>query len=426
MGSLRYGLQGYVIIRVKGARLETFVNLANREGIVLRNVSRPVPDRLYCSVTVQEFRRLRPIIKSLQLAVEIRRRRGLPFLAHRLFKHRALVSGIVGVAVLLYLASGFIWFINLESVPPDLQIQVRDFLEQAGITPGIRSSAVDVRELERLLLTELDSLSWAAIEVRGTAMFIEAVKRTSFGEMRDQPSHLVATKSGVIDSIIAFEGLPVVRKGQTVRAGDILISGVVPLDSFGPEVYNNENVAENPNSLLGRAGRWGYLFADGLVHALTWYDASAAVIFDSQKLEQTGKQTITYRLGLGERTVTLGRKVSPYVEFQTEEQTWCWTPPWGLGEITVTRLVYQEMQTVQIWVEPGEAKLEALRKARAKIRTELPPDATILDEQVRFINEDGRVRAEVLVSAREDIGLNSRVEVGEPPPLNWEGFVIND
>lgn len=426
MGFFRYGLQGYVVIRVKGARLETFVNMANREGIVLSNVSRPVPDRLYCSVSVKDFRRLRPIIKSLRLAVEIRRRRGLPFLARRLFQHQALMVGIVAVGLLLYLASGFIWFINLDNVPPEVRVQVKAVLGQAGITTGVRSRGIEVRELERLLLTELESLSWAAVEIRGTALFVEAVLRTSFEEKRDQPCHLVAAKSGVVDSLITFAGLPVVRKGQTVQAGDVLISGVVPLDYFGPEVYNNENVAPGPDSLLGRAGRWGYLFADGLVQVLTWYDAAAEVRYASQQRERTGRQTCAYYLGLGERTLALGRKVSPYVEFETEEQTWYWPLPWRLGEIRLVRLVYRELQTVQIKIEPEEAKLEALRLARAKIRAQLPPEATILDEQIRFLTEDGRVCAEVLVSAREDIGLHRRVAVGEPPPANWEGFVIND
>lgn len=405
MGRLWFHLHGYVIIRVKGSRLENFLNMVNREGIQLWDVSRPVPDRLYCSVSVADFRRLRPIVKALHLAVDIRRRQGLPFWLGRIFQRKALVAGGLLFLLAMYLLSGYVWFISLASVPTAWRSQVAEIAAQAGLRPGVRKVDLNPREIEKALLQQIEDLSWVAVEFRGTAAFVEAVERTTFAADRNQPSHLVAAKSGLVQSVITFAGCPTTYAGVTVRTGDVLVSGVIPL-------------TEAVSPLLGQAGHWGYLYADGIVEAITWYEGTAVVKYQERISRRTGRKSTGYRLSWPGFTITLGRKAIPYVEFETEETFW--------QNFSLTRTIYYELKTEIITREPDQAKKEALVTARSKVKLQVPDNGKILDEQVEIRLDEDRVEVGVVVTVLENIGVNSPIKVGDPPPTGLEGIVIND
>lgn len=413
MGRLWFHLTGYVIIRVKGSRLEYFLNMANREGIQLWNVSRPVPDRLYCHVPLEGFRRLRPIAKALHLAVEIRRKRGLPFLIHRVFERRALLVGSLLFLLAMYVMSGHIWFLDLSQVPDHLRDDVLHISREAGLTIGVAKDEVEPREVERQLLAGLDDLSWAAVKLRGTAAFIEAVERTTFQVDRDIPCHLVAAKSGLLTSVIAFAGVPIVKEGETVRAGDILISGVLPVNSV--EGLAGEDI-QAPNPILGESRGWGYLHADGLVEAETYYEAEATEVYDGSVTQRTGRSSTSYKITLPWFTLVLGRKAAPFVEFETEEEV---AKLW-------TKTTYYELQSVLISKDYDQARVDALARARAKIRAQIPPEAKVLDEQVQWEDNEGEIKARVMVSLLEIIGTGQLIRVGDPPPPGVEGIVSND
>ncbi|MBO8126754.1 MAG: sporulation protein YqfD [Firmicutes bacterium] len=424
MGRLWLATTGYVIIRIKGSRLETFLNMANREGILLWNVSRPLPDRLYCSVSVDGFRRLRPIIRALRLSVDIRRRRGFPFVLQRVFRRRALVAGIIIFALAMYVASSYIWFIDLSRVPNELREKVKVQVQAAGLRPGVRRSQVNPRNVEREILTNLDDLSWAAVRLQGTAAFVEVVERTTYEVDRDHPSHLVAAKAGVVQSVIAFHGVPLVSEGQTVEKGQPLISGIVPLKWYLAPREGEE--VQEPDPLLGQAGAWGYLYADGLVEAQTWYEATAQVPYAAEKLTPTGKEEAGFKLTLAGFVLSWGRKEPSFVEFETEKVRRKWQIPFFFQPVTLDKTIYRQLERVRIEKDLAEAKREALEAARRKLRAQIPPEAKILDEEVETTAEDGTISVRILVSALENIGMSSRIQVGDVPPAGLEGYLAND
>ena len=72
---------GQVRVRVTGAPLERFLNLCLRENIRLRALERQDWNRLECTLTLHDFRKLRTKMGRTGCRVHILRRKGLPFLA---------------------------------------------------------------------------------------------------------------------------------------------------------------------------------------------------------------------------------------------------------------------------------------------------------------------------------------------------------
>ena len=69
---------GYVIIKIKGPRVEQLLNRAMRGGISLWNCRQLAPGFYVAAVGISGYRRLRPLVRRLGLEVRILRRVGLP------------------------------------------------------------------------------------------------------------------------------------------------------------------------------------------------------------------------------------------------------------------------------------------------------------------------------------------------------------
>ena len=91
----------------------------------------------------------------------------------------------------------------------------------------MRRDGVVRREIQKALLLEFDELSWASVHVRGTGLSSRPRLRSGLDPV-PRPGDLVAARDGIVEQVMATRGHPRVKKGDTVRRGDVLISGFIP------------------------------------------------------------------------------------------------------------------------------------------------------------------------------------------------------
>ena len=97
---IRY-LKGYLKIRVIGYSPERFLNACSHRGIYLWDLhSGQGAYEMY--ITVQGFRKLKPIIKKTGTKVIITGRFGLPFFLHRYRKRKLFFIGAFLSIALIY------------------------------------------------------------------------------------------------------------------------------------------------------------------------------------------------------------------------------------------------------------------------------------------------------------------------------------
>lgn len=91
--------------------------------------------------------------------------------------------------------------------------------------------SLDERSIANRTLMELEELSFLSVNLRGIRA--EVVVRESDPAPEVEPtgvaSDLIAEKSGVILDLHALAGQPLVGEGDTVEAGDVLVSGTVTI-----------------------------------------------------------------------------------------------------------------------------------------------------------------------------------------------------
>ena len=290
---LKY-LRGYLRIRVWGFAPERFMNLCSNKGILLWNIVRE-GDIYYMNINLKGFRLLRPIVRKTGTRVAILERYGLPFFLPKLLKRKIFVAGLFLTVAFWIWSSLYIWDIELEGNYQITTDIFETFLKENHIKIGIRKEELDIETLEKEIRRRFPQVTWASAKLSGTKLMISLKENDAPIVMEEKEktsgSDLVSEYDGTIVSIVVRNGVPMVKKGDVVEKGAILVDGKVP-------VYNEDATI-----------REYYLVdADADIILEHTRNFSARLDFDYIKKEYTGREKKKYYLRFGEGELKINRK----------------------------------------------------------------------------------------------------------------------
>ena len=225
---LRYS-KGYVRFTATGVFLERFLNMTARRGINVWDAVKK-DDTLTACTEVSSYKQLRPFAKKTGVRLRVRERHGAPFEARRYRRRTGLLVGILLFLTFLCVMGQFVWHVEVQGNEEVSREEVLTTLSELGLRPGVWSGSLDVRTLERSALLRMQRLSWIAVNLDGSTATIEVRERIMPPPMfpdDDKPCNIVAARDGLITYMEVYEGQAVLKVGDTVQAGDIIVSGII-------------------------------------------------------------------------------------------------------------------------------------------------------------------------------------------------------
>lgn len=222
---------GEVRIRVRGASVERFLNLCARGGIRLRRTRRVDFGELHASVPVADFKRLRRLMGRTGCRVHILRRRGAPFVLHRLRRRYVLLAGLAALLALFFALTQFVWVVEIRAQPGISTYRLRQVLVEAGAYAGVPIAAVDetaIREYVRVHMQ--DTVDFVTVSRIGNVITVEAFGGEERPKVLDDKAvtGVVASRGGQIVEMQVLGGHALVETGDVVTAGQPLVSAVTP------------------------------------------------------------------------------------------------------------------------------------------------------------------------------------------------------
>ena len=209
-----------------------------KEGICFCDVKYLTPISAICSLTPYDLERLRKLAKSLYKITEVSHK-GASYRARRFFKEPLKVIGIIITCVLVIGQSFFVKTIEVDGYRAIPETELRKVLAEAGIEEGSYRPSIDWKSAENLLYDSFPQIVWVQLVYDGRKVFLNIAEtednEEKVNDETDYYCNIVATRSGYIESINTYRGLPLVEEGEYVTEGDILISGYVPTE---PTVYD--------------------------------------------------------------------------------------------------------------------------------------------------------------------------------------------
>lgn len=234
-------IQGYLRIKVWGYSPERFMNLCCNHNILLWDIEKCGNEIYSMNISLKGFFQIRPFVKKTGTKVAVLGKFGLPFFIPRLKLHSFFLIGLLGTFLFLLWTTGYIWKIDIEGNRTIQSDEIYSFLEENDIEIGSKKSKISVEELEKAIRNEFPLVTWTSAQIEGTKLWIqikENDKIMNVEEKTEVKSHLTASKDGRITSIITRNGVPMVKAGDEVKKGDILVSGQVPIYNDAGEIVN--------------------------------------------------------------------------------------------------------------------------------------------------------------------------------------------
>lgn len=239
-------MRGYLLILIKGDSLERFLNICNVHQIELWNLKHTA-DGCECNISIADFKRLKPVIRKTRTRLIIRKRYGFPFFLHKYRRRKFFFAGILATFLVIYLLSLFIWDIHIEGNYSYTDQVLLDYLAQEQVVYGMKCSRVDCDRIEKLLRNQYEDIIWVSASVSGTRLIIHIEE--NFHVYREQEKeeycNIVADRDCRITSIVTRSGTPLVKKGDVVAKGDILVSGIIEVkDEYGETIKTEYTAAD--------------------------------------------------------------------------------------------------------------------------------------------------------------------------------------
>ena len=150
---------------------------------------------------------------------------GLPFFLFAYRKRPGIFIGIALAIAIVFASGSVVWDIRVSGNSSVDTATVKRELALAGFDLG-SSVRTDVDRVSNSLLSRSDKISWLSINMSGTVAYVQIREEARFAEKDDSPCNLVASKDGTIERIESSCGTVCVEVGQSVKKGEILVSGV--------------------------------------------------------------------------------------------------------------------------------------------------------------------------------------------------------
>lgn len=232
---LKHWLFGYLTVNISGTSPERFINLCSNRRIYIWNIVR---DNEYYkfNISVKKYRKLKPVFRKTRLVPKINIKHGLPFFLHRNRRRKGFFIGFLICMMLIYIMSLYIWDISILGGSKHTPEAMLKFLDKNDIRAGIRKKKISGSHIEEDIRLAYEDIGWVSAEIRGTRLIIKITETNMPAPIVNvtAPSHIIATKDAVIKEIVTRTGTPMVKPGELVRKGDILVSGVLEvMDDFG-------------------------------------------------------------------------------------------------------------------------------------------------------------------------------------------------
>ncbi len=276
-------IQGYLKIQLIGYSPERFLNLCRNKNISIWGLQ--ANGNCYeMYMKVSGFRKLKPILKKTRTHIRILERRGFPFFFYKYRKRKIFFGGSILCIGLLLSFTQFLWEIDIQGNFSITDEVIEEYLESQEIYEGMKRNNIDCHKIAKQIRKNFPNIIWVSASLNGNKLQIEVKEKEDTMEKsieENSSCDIVAEKAGKIVKMITRSGTPLVKIGDMVQEGDVLVSGVVDILNDAKEVESQKYVAAD---------------ADIVVESTIQYQNTCAASYSKKKYTDKQRKGYYFRI----------------------------------------------------------------------------------------------------------------------------------
>lgn len=283
MGLISF-FRGYVSIRIIGAEPEKFINVLSEKNIPFWDLRRE--DELHYTLSLYQkyIKTAEKLSYETFCSCEILEFHGLRQWMQKAKMRPVLTFGLPLALLCSLLLQNVVLAVDVEGNEKLHREEIIHALEELGIGVGSPSWNIDQQLTKNQMLNLLPELSWIGVNRSGCKLHVLVTER-SFPKVKQQAcpaANLIAARDGVLTDVIVTEGMKLCRPGDTVRKGQVLVSG---FEDYG---------------LILKG-----VCAEGEIYGQTWRSGTIVTPSSVKGKVYTGREWADYSLVIGRKRINL-------------------------------------------------------------------------------------------------------------------------
>ncbi len=380
---------GYVNIEVEGYFIERFINICNSKKIFLWNMKRKHSTIIRLNIGIRDFKRIKEVAKKTKCRVKIQKKRGIPFILHKYKKRKIFAIFFILLIIAVIALSNFIWNIEVTGNNKISTEEIIKDLADDNFKIGTSKTNLNTKNIIDKIRLKRSDLAWMGIEIKGTNAVVKIVEADLKPDIikEEEYCNIVATKDAMIVKINAQNGTAVVKEGDIVTKGTVLIQGW----------------------LEGQFTGIRYVHANGEVQAKVWYSQKVSVPLKQSKKIKTGKEENKYSVKINNFEINLPKGVPKFQNYDTIETSKklklfsdFYLP------IEINQKTYQEYEEQEITYSIEEAKELGIAQADESLKEQIE-GKQVTNKKINTEQTGANIEVEVIYEVLESIGTKEKI-----------------
>ena len=342
--------KGKIKVEILVKDIEKILNILWLQNIAVSKVIKVNITTLRLEVDYINYGRLCEVVRSVGGKVRVLEGKGLIFLLGKMKKRYSIVIAVVVFFAIIYFLSMYIWSIDITVGKNVTPFEIREQLKEIGVSPGVRKSSLDEKEIERKLESLNSEILWLRVRIEGSTLKVVITEKVNPPvKDEDKYGNLVADMDGQIKRIYTYSGRAVVKNDDIVKKGAVVIEGID-----------------------GNEGGEYVVRPRGMVIANTFYEKEMNIKISGIEYKRSGNKDLDIYIELFGKKIYLKKSTKDFEKYDKIEKS---------GKIFNEVIYYERVaSTIEITESEGvKSVLDTLEKSLSK---DLKRDSKIIDKIV--------------------------------------------
>lgn len=283
----------YTLVECENRNSQRLLNKFIEKNIVVKKLSQH-KEKLRFFIEEKDFKSVQSILNSMGLGFEIKRRGGSFFAKKFFLRYVSLIVASIIALVISGMGSRYCFGVQIECENNEVKSQVNAILDEYSVKNFMLKSSLDTKALSKDISNKIEEAGFVNCFFDGSILKIQ-IKQVHTDEEKPEYSRIVASCDGIVTRVLVYSGTALVKAGDVVKKGDVLIEGYI--DTY-PDTEENQRIPVE---------------ADGVVYAECAYSQRATISDKSIEEVRTGKSYKSTDLYVFGRL--LGKKSKPSYEY---------------------------------------------------------------------------------------------------------------
>lgn len=220
-------INGKIQLRIISKNPEQLLNMIWKKDIKVIEIERENLYSVCLVINSKDFKDVKKICEEINSEVNVVKMGRIIKFIHNFKVYFTLSIGLgISIGMIIFL-SMFIWKIDIKGDSHVSPYEIRQVIKNLGVHKGMLKFKIDTDKLENEIVASNANLLWSKVRVQGSTLQIEVIEsfKPPVIDVDLSLGDIVADKDGEIVRVYTQSGTAMVKAGDIVKKGDLLIGG---------------------------------------------------------------------------------------------------------------------------------------------------------------------------------------------------------